>query len=53
MNHATSSKKRIVIIGAGSAGLVALKTLREAKPFQRGEWEIIVFEQREALGGIW
>jgi cation diffusion facilitator CzcD-associated flavoprotein CzcO len=45
--------KRIVVIGAGSAGLVALKTLRETAQFKKGEWELLAFEQRENLGGIW
>ncbi|PVF97383.1 FAD/NAD(P)-binding domain-containing protein [Serendipita vermifera] len=45
--------KRIVVIGAGSAGLVTLKILRETDQFKQGDWELLAFEQRDKLGGIW
>jgi cation diffusion facilitator CzcD-associated flavoprotein CzcO len=47
------SPKRIVIIGAGAAGLVALKMLKETTQFKEGNWELLAFERREALGGVW
>jgi cation diffusion facilitator CzcD-associated flavoprotein CzcO len=50
---ANSPSKRIAVIGAGAAGLVAVKTLRSTPEFARGEWEILCFERRHALGGIW
>ena len=46
--------KRVAIIGAGSAGLAALKTFVHDIPKPDGQrWEIEVFEQRHDLGGIW
>lgn len=55
ISTSNSPSKRIVIIGAGAAGLVAIKTLRSTPEleFARGEWEILCFERRHALGGIW
>ncbi|KAI0031614.1 hypothetical protein K488DRAFT_38651, partial [Vararia minispora EC-137] len=46
--------KRIAIVGAGTAGIVTLKTLLVDIPedLRRG-WEVVVFEQREGVGGIW
>ena len=46
--------KRVAIIGAGTAGLAALKTFVYDIPKPDGQrWEIEVFEQRSDLGGIW
>ena len=46
--------KRVGIIGAGTAGLAALKTFLYDIPKLDGQrWEIEVFEQRHDLGGIW
>jgi cation diffusion facilitator CzcD-associated flavoprotein CzcO len=53
ISTANSLSKRIVVIGAGAAGLVAVKTLRSTPEFARGEWEILCLERRRALGGIW
>lgn len=47
-NAAMSSKKRIIVIGAGLAGLVAAKTL------QAQGHEVLVLEARDRIGGrIW
>ncbi|KAG8834456.1 hypothetical protein FRC17_008678 [Serendipita sp. 399] len=48
-----SERKRIAVIGAGSAGLGALKILLATKEWEDNEWEVIAFEQRSDLGGIW
>ena len=46
--------KRVAIIGAGTAGLAALKTFVHDTPKPDGQrWEIELFEQRSDLGGIW
>jgi cation diffusion facilitator CzcD-associated flavoprotein CzcO len=48
-----TKKKRIVIIGAGSAGLCALKCVLDGEGYKNGDWEVVVFEAREDLGGVW
>ena len=46
--------RRVAIIGAGTAGLTALKTFVHDTPKPAGQrWEIQVFEQRNDLGGTW
>jgi len=47
------SPKAIVIVGAGPAGLAALKEVLDAPQFKSGEWTPIVFEEREDIGGVW
>ena len=50
----TEQVKRVAIIGAGTAGLAALKTFTHDIPKPDGQrWEIQLFEQRSDLGGIW
>ena len=50
----TEHVKRVAIIGAGSAGLAALKTFVHDIPKPDGQrWEIELFEQRNGLGGVW
>ncbi|TEB20618.1 FAD/NAD(P)-binding domain-containing protein [Coprinellus micaceus] len=48
-----TKKKRIVIIGAGPAGLCALKCVLDGEGYKNGDWEVVVFEAREDLGGVW
>lgn len=45
--------KSIAIVGAGSAGLAMLKTLLDLSDSTRSGWNIVLFEQRHDLGGIW
>jgi ribulose 1,5-bisphosphate synthetase/thiazole synthase len=45
-----SPTKSIAIVGAGSAGLAALKALLDIDP---RTWEIVLYEERENIGGIW
>ena len=46
--------KRIAIVGAGTGGLVMLKTLVDDLPKDiTRTWEIVLFEQRDNVGGIW
>lgn len=44
---------RICIIGGGAAGLAALKIFQETDEFQAGLWELVAFEARNELGGVW
>ena len=46
--------KRIAIVGAGTGGIVMLKTLLDDLPKDvTRNWEIVLFEQRDDVGGIW
>ena len=46
--------KRIAIVGAGTGGIVMLKTLVNDLPKDiTRTWEIVLFEQRDNVGGIW
>jgi cation diffusion facilitator CzcD-associated flavoprotein CzcO len=45
--------KSILIVGAGSAGLAMLKTLLDLPDETRGGWDIVLYEQRRDVGGIW
>ncbi|KAH9000382.1 FAD/NAD-P-binding domain-containing protein [Lactarius akahatsu] len=46
--------KRIAIVGGGTAGIVMLKTLVDDLPKDLTQtWEIVLFEQRDDVGGIW
>ncbi|KAH6917985.1 flavin-containing monooxygenase/FMO family protein [Coprinopsis sp. MPI-PUGE-AT-0042] len=45
--------KRIGVIGAGPAGLAALKVILDSDEFKAGLWQPIVFEAREDVGGVW
>jgi chemotaxis response regulator CheB len=46
--------KRIAIVGGGTGGIVMLKTLVADLPKDiTRTWEIVLFEQRDDVGGIW
>ncbi|KZV69811.1 FAD/NAD-P-binding domain-containing protein [Peniophora sp. CONT] len=46
--------KRILIVGAGTAGIAALKALMVDLPEEtRQGWEVVVAEQRSRAGGVW
>ena len=49
----TPQPKSIAIIGAGSSGLSSLKTFIDVSESTGQNWEIVVFERREDVGGIW
>ncbi|KZS96325.1 FAD/NAD(P)-binding domain-containing protein [Sistotremastrum niveocremeum HHB9708] len=46
-------KLSICIIGGGAGGLAALKVLKESEEYERGLWDITVYEARDDIGGIW
>lgn len=45
--------KSIAIVGAGSAGLGALKAILDLPAETRAGWEVILYEERRDVGGIW
>ena len=49
--HAPS--KSIAIVGAGSAGIAVLKTLLDLPEDVRATWDIVLYEQRVDVGGLW
>ncbi|KAF8835802.1 FAD/NAD(P)-binding domain-containing protein [Paxillus ammoniavirescens] len=48
-----ANTKSVAIVGAGSAGLAMLKALLDLPEELGGDWEIILYEQRRDIGGIW
>ncbi|KDR68385.1 hypothetical protein GALMADRAFT_104945 [Galerina marginata CBS 339.88] len=52
-NHGPVPSKSIAVVGAGSAGLAMLRTLVELEAFSRNNWEVVLYEERESVGGIW
>lgn len=46
--HSTMTVKRVCVIGAGAAGLIAIRHIKD-DPILDG----IVFEQSDTVGGIW
>ena len=46
-------RKSIAIVGAGSSGLSSLKTFLDVAESKEQDWELVVFERREDVGGIW
>ncbi|KZV85019.1 FAD/NAD(P)-binding domain-containing protein [Exidia glandulosa HHB12029] len=51
--HGSTSTKRIAVVGTGSGGLAVLKALVELPMEMRQGWEIVAFEKREDVGGVW
>ncbi|GJE98093.1 NAD(P)/FAD-dependent oxidoreductase [Phanerochaete sordida] len=45
--------KSIAIVGAGSGGLAILKGLLDLPQDVRSTWEIVLYEQRRDVGGVW
>lgn len=45
--------KSVAIVGAGSAGLSILKALLDLPEEERSTWEIVLYEQRRDVGGVW
>lgn len=43
----------IGIIGAGPSGLAALKVVLESAQFNAGKWDVVAFEARGNVGGVW
>ncbi|KAJ6538733.1 hypothetical protein B0H10DRAFT_2140153 [Mycena sp. CBHHK59/15] len=45
--------KTICVIGAGAAGLAALKSILDTPQFRSGLWKPLAFEARDNAGGVW
>ncbi|KAI0313786.1 FAD/NAD(P)-binding domain-containing protein [Amylostereum chailletii] len=45
--------KRIAIVGAGAAGISHLKAIAELPEDIRRGWEVVAFEERHSVGGVW
>ncbi|KAJ7686645.1 hypothetical protein B0H17DRAFT_1071395 [Mycena rosella] len=45
--------KSICIVGAGAAGLAALKTVLDTPQFKANLWKPVIFEARSQVGGVW
>ncbi|KAI0629833.1 FAD/NAD-P-binding domain-containing protein [Trametes polyzona] len=52
-NAPARASKSIAIVGAGSGGLAILKTLLDLPPEVRQGWEIVLYDQRRDVGGLW
>jgi cation diffusion facilitator CzcD-associated flavoprotein CzcO len=50
--HPTSSKT-IAVIGGGTGGLGALQVLLDVKRKNNLNWEVVLYEQRQEVGGVW
>ncbi|KZV77786.1 hypothetical protein EXIGLDRAFT_847974, partial [Exidia glandulosa HHB12029] len=49
----SSPPKRVAIVGMGAGGISSLKALAALPEQMRAGWEIVAFEKREAVGGLW
>jgi len=47
------TRKSVAIVGAGTAGLSALKALLDLPVETRVNWDIVLYEQRSVVGGVW
>ncbi|KAI0656895.1 FAD/NAD-P-binding domain-containing protein [Cubamyces menziesii] len=47
------NRRRIGVIGAGPAGLAAVKIIKDSQQYKDGLWTVTAFEAREEVGGIW
>lgn len=48
-NFASQRQKRVAVVGGGPAGLAFLRVFKELKL----DWEVILFEARDEIGGVW
>ena len=46
-------QQQICVIGAGPAGLAALKLIKDSPQFKNGSWAATAFEARNDVGGVW
>ncbi|CDO70501.1 hypothetical protein BN946_scf184569.g44 [Trametes cinnabarina] len=47
------SRRNICVVGAGPAGLAAVKIIKDSQQFKDGLWTVTAFEARNDIGGIW
>ncbi|KAH9941603.1 FAD/NAD(P)-binding domain-containing protein [Epithele typhae] len=48
-----SQQQKICVIGAGPAGLAALKLIKDSPQYKGGSWTATAFEARDGVGGVW
>ena len=53
IEHDELKPLRICVIGAGAAGLAAVKIIKDSPEFRSGSWTVDAYEQRDDFGGIW
>lgn len=46
-------RRDICVIGAGPAGLAAVKIVKDSPQYKAGLWTVTAFEARNRVGGIW
>ncbi|KAL1946294.1 hypothetical protein VTO73DRAFT_15421 [Trametes versicolor] len=46
-------RRDICVIGAGPAGLAAVKIIKDSPQYKAGLWTVTAFEARNRVGGIW
>jgi predicted NAD/FAD-binding protein len=46
-------RKRLAVVGGGTAGLSFLKVVHELKEQTHLDWEVVLFEQHDDIGGTW
>ena len=51
--QSAKAPKSIAIVGAGSAGLSAMKTFFDVADSVEQSWRLVAFEQRRDVGGVW
>ena len=52
--HNTHNRpKTIAIVGGGTAGLGALQTILDVRDRYGLNWDVVLYEQRNGLGGLW
>lgn len=49
----SKASKSIAIVGAGSGGLAILKTILDLPADVREGWEVVVYDERLDVGGLW
>ncbi|KAL7277351.1 hypothetical protein ACG7TL_009210 [Trametes sanguinea] len=47
------SRRNICVIGAGPAGLAAVKIIKDSQQYKDGLWTVTALEARDDIGGIW
>ncbi|KAI0027605.1 FAD/NAD(P)-binding domain-containing protein [Vararia minispora EC-137] len=45
--------KRIAVVGMGASGISALRAIMDLPEGLRAGWEVVAYEQRDDVGGIW
>lgn len=48
-----SGTLKICVIGGGAAGLAAVKVIKESDQFRDGKWDVVAYESRQDIGGVW